>query len=145
MVTQSKLKLRTSAALLVTLSFFAFQMYIALVRQFAPMLQSPLHLVFALALVFIYYPADCGYRRKVKKAAEAGGHDPDPAVLSRYAWTNWFDALAFAGIAFLLWYVLTENGRLNAFILSVDEVLNVDHAAAPERRACLPTSAPPHP
>lgn len=128
-MTQSKFNLRTTAAVLVTLSFFAFQMYIALVRQFAPMLQSPLHLVFALALVFIYFPADCGYRRKVKKAAEDEGREPDPAVLKKYAWMNWIDALAFAGIAFLLWYVLSENGRLNAFILSVDEVLSVDHAA----------------
>ena len=45
--------IRTIAAVLVTIAFFAFQMYIALVKQFAPMLQSPIHLIFALTLVLI--------------------------------------------------------------------------------------------
>lgn len=58
------MSLRNIAAILVTIAFFAFQMYIALVKQFAPMLQSPLHLIFALTLVFIYFPADNNYRKK---------------------------------------------------------------------------------
>ena len=129
LTTEKKFSFRTAAAVLVTIGFFAFQMYIALVRQFAPMLQSPLHLVFALALVFIYFPADSNYRKKVRKAAEAQGREPEPAELNRYAWVNWIDTLAFAGVGYLLWYVLAENGRLNDFILSVDDVLAVDHAA----------------
>ncbi|MBR1672901.1 MAG: TRAP transporter fused permease subunit [Fretibacterium sp.] len=127
METESQFNLRKVAAILITIAFFAFQMYIALVRQFAPMLQSPLHLVFALALVFLYFPADNNYRKKVKKAA--GDHAPDAALLNKYAWLNWFDLLAFAGIGFLLWYVLTQNVRLNEFVLGVDEVFNMDQAA----------------
>ena len=60
---KKKVNIRSVAAIVVTALFFAFQMYIALVKQFPPMLQSPLHLVFALTLVFIYYPADYNYRK----------------------------------------------------------------------------------
>ncbi|MBQ9419722.1 MAG: TRAP transporter fused permease subunit, partial [Synergistaceae bacterium] len=102
---------------------------IALVKQFAPMLQSPLHLVFALTLVFIYFPADNNYRKKIKKAAEEAGKDPDPALLNKYSWLNWIDLLAFVGIGYLLWYVLTQFARLNDYVLGVDEVLQIDHAA----------------
>ena len=123
------MSIRGIAAILVTVAFFAFQMYIALVKQFAPMLQSPLHLVFALTLVFIYFPADYYYRKKIKKAAEAEGREPEPALLNKYSWLNWFDICAFAGIGYLLWYVLTQFPRLNDYVLGVDEVLQIDHAA----------------
>ena len=123
------MNLRNIAAILVTIAFFAFQMYIALVKQFAPMLQSPLHLVFALTLVFIYFPADNNYRKKIKKAAEAEGRDPDPKLLNKYSWLNWIDLIAFVGIGYLLWYVLTQFARLNDYVLGVDDVLQIDHAA----------------
>ncbi|MBQ3654789.1 MAG: TRAP transporter fused permease subunit [Synergistaceae bacterium] len=121
--------IRTIAAVLVTIAFFAFQMYIALVKQFAPMLQSPIHLIFALTLVFIYYPADYGYRKKVKKAAEEAGISPDPALLNKHSWWNWIDLLAYVGIGYMLWYILTQFPRLNDYVLGVDEVMNIDHAA----------------
>ena len=123
------MSLRNIAAILVTIAFFAFQMYIALVKQFAPMLQSPVHLIFALTLVFIYFPADHNYRKKIKKSAEEAGHDPDPALLNKYSWLNFIDILAFAGIGYLLWYVLTQFPRLNDYVLGVDDVLQIDHAA----------------
>ena len=123
------MNLRNIAAILVTIAFFAFQMYIALVKQFAPMLQSPLHLVFALTLVFIYFPADNNYRKKINKAAEAEGRDPDPKLLNKYSWLNWIDILAFVGIGYMLWYVLTQFARLNDYVLGVDDVLQIDHAA----------------
>lgn len=123
------MSLRNIAAILVTIAFFAFQMYIALVKQFAPMLQSPLHLVFALTLVFIYFPADHAYRKKIKKAAEASGNAPDPALLNKYSWLNWIDLLAYVGIGYLLWYVVTQFARLNDYVLGVDEVMRIDHAS----------------
>lgn len=123
------MSLRSIAAVLITIAFFAFQMYIALWEQFAPMLQSPLHLIFALTLVFIYFPMDYNYRKKIRKAAEASGHDPDPALLNKNSWWNWFDVLAFAGIAYMLWYILTQFERLNEFIIGVEEVLPMDQAA----------------
>ena len=58
METKKKWTVRSIAAVVVTVCFFAFQMYIALIKQFNPMLQGPLHLVFALILVYIYFPAD---------------------------------------------------------------------------------------
>ena len=123
------MNLRTIAAVIVTVAFFAFQMYIALIKQFAPMLQSPIHLIFALTLVFIYFPADFSYRKKIKKAAEEAGTVPDPALLKKHSWWNFFDIFAFAGIAYLLWYILTQFPRLNDYVLGVDEVMTIDHAA----------------
>ena len=58
MENNKKWNLRNIAAIAVTVAFFAFQMYIALIKQFPPMLQSPLHLIFALTLVYVYFPAD---------------------------------------------------------------------------------------
>ena len=121
--------LRNIAAILVTLAFFAFQMYIALVKQFAPMLQSPIHLIFALTLVFIYFPADYNYRKKVRSSAENIGEVPDPVILNKYSWLNYIDLLAFAGIAYMLWYILTQAERLNEFIIGVSDIYTMDHAA----------------
>ena len=123
------MNLRSIAAIIVTIAFFAFQMYIALVKQFAPMLQSPIHLIFALTLVFIYFPADNYYRKKVKKAAENIGEIPDPVILNKYSWVNYIDIFAFAGIAYLTWYILSQFTRLNEFVIGVEEVLPIDHAA----------------
>lgn len=124
---KKKVNIRSVAAIVVTALFFAFQMYIALVKQFPPMLQSPLHLVFALTLVFIYYPADYNYRKKIRKAAEAKGETPDPALMSKRSWMNWLDLPAFVGIVFLLWYVLTQNARLTDYVLGISPVYMVDY------------------
>ena len=121
--------LRNMAAILVTVAFFGFQAYIALVKQFTPMLQSPIHLIFALTLVFIYFPADHNYRKKVRKAAENIGEVPDPVILNKNSWWNYIDILAFAGIAYMLWYILSQATRLNEFIIGVEDVLPMDHAA----------------
>ncbi len=96
MTDNNKLTVRKIAAIAVTVLFFAFQMYIALVKQFTPMLQGPLHLVFALTLVYIYYPADFNYRKKLRKAAEAEGKEADLVLLNKRAWMNWLDIPCFA-------------------------------------------------
>lgn len=128
MEAKKKFNLRTASAIAVTAVFFVFQMYIALVKQFPPMLQSPLHLVFALTLVYIYFPADYNYRKKIRKAAEAEGKTPDPAMMSKRSWMNWLDIPAFIGIAYLLWYVLSQNERLsNSFVIGISEVFMIDY------------------
>ena len=127
MEANKKINVRTIAATAVTAVFFAFQMYIALVKQLTPMLQSPLHLVFALTLVFLYFPADYNYRKKLRKAAEAKGETPDPVLLNKRAWMNWLDIPAFIGIAYLLWYVITQNARLNDFVVGISDVYTIDY------------------
>lgn len=127
MEAKKKISVRTLAATLVTAAMFAFQMYIALVKQFPPMLQSPLHLVFALTLVFLYFPADYNYRKKLRKAAEAKNETPDPELMKKRAWMNWLDIPAFVGIAYLLWYVLTQNARLNDFVVGISDVYTIDY------------------
>ena len=60
-------KIRNISAILVTVAFFVFQMYLALVKQMTLMLQTPIHMCFALALVYIYNPTDKGYLKKLRK------------------------------------------------------------------------------
>ena len=93
------------------------------------MRQSPLHLIFALTLVFIYFPMGYNYKKKIKKAAEKSDRDPDPILLNKHSWRNWCDLLAFAGIACMLWYILTQFERLNEFVIGVEEVMPIDQTA----------------
>ena len=115
--------------MIVTAGFFAFQMYIALVKQFPPMLQGPVHLLFALTLVYIYYPADYSYRNKLRKAAEAKNEAPDPVLMGKRTWMNWFDIFAFAGIGYLTWYILSQNARLTDYVVSISPVYMIDYIA----------------
>ena len=62
-----KLEWRQMAAIALTVVFFLFQMYLALIKQLPTMLQAPLHLLFALALVYLYNPPDKKYRKKLQK------------------------------------------------------------------------------
>lgn len=129
MTDKKKLTVRGIAAIAVTVLFFAFQMYIALVKQFTPMLQGPLHLVFALTLVYIYFPADYNYRKKIRKAAEAEGKTADETVLNKKAWMNWLDIPCFVGIAYMAWYVISQYARLTDYVLGISPVLNIDYVA----------------
>lgn len=121
-----KKTIRNWLAVIVTVAFFAFQMYLALVKQLNPMLQSPLHLILALTLVFLYNPADKAYRKKVTKAAEAEGKPVDEKKLNAHAWMNWFDILLFICLAYMLWYVVGQNARLLDFV-SVQPVYGIDY------------------
>ena len=101
----------TSKAVLiaaVSTIWVAFQVYIALVWPLHPMLQIPLHLYFALTLVFLYNPAD----KKTKKR-----------------WMRWFDAPIFAGIAFLFYYIVSQTSRLTTRVPFVGQLETVDIAA----------------
>jgi len=121
-----KKTMRNWLAIIVTVVFFAFQMYLALVKQLNPMLQSPLHLILALTLVFLYNPADKAYRKKVTKAAEAEGKPVDEKKLNAHAWMNWFDIPLFICLAYMLWYVVSQNSRLLDFV-SVQPVYGIDY------------------
>ena len=63
-------QIRKYAIILVTIAFFVFQMYLALVKQLTSMLQTPLHMCFALTLVFLYNPAHTGHQKKLKQKSK---------------------------------------------------------------------------
>lgn len=129
MAEQKKMDIRKLATIAITVIFFGFQMYLALVKQLTPMLQSPLHLVLALTVVYLYNPADKQYRKKVTKKAESEGKAVDEAVLNKYSALNYIDLAAFAGIAFLLYYVVTQFSRLRDFVQFIDPVTTMDKVA----------------
>lgn len=129
MAEQKKMDIRKIAIIAITIIFFGFQMYLALVKQLTPMLQSPLHLVMALTVVFLYNPVDKKYRKKLTKKAELEGKEVDQAVLNKYAALNYIDILAYAGIAYLLYYVVTQFARLRDFVQFIDPVTTLDKVA----------------
>lgn len=88
--------------------FVAFQLYIALVKPLDPMLQNPLHLLFALIVVFLVNPAD-------KKSGKA--------------WMKFLDIPFFAGIAWLLYYAFADFERLAGRVQYVDVVTQSDKIA----------------
>lgn len=129
MTDQKKMDGRKLAMIAITAVFFCFQMYLALVKQLTPMLQSPLHLVLALTVVYLYNPLDKKYRKKVTKKAEREGREISDAELKKYSKLNYLDLVAFAGIAFLLYYVVTEFERLRNFVQFIDPIGRIDHIA----------------
>ena len=84
--------------------WLAFQFYLAIFTPLHPMLQSPLHLVFALLIVYLYKPAGGG-------------------------WKRFLDIPFFAGIAFLFYYFIAESERLTTRVPYVSEVGTLDYAA----------------
>ncbi len=129
MAEQKKMDARKIATIGITIAFFGFQMYLALIKQLTPMLQSPLHLVMALTVVYLYNPADKKYRKKITKKAENEGKEVDQKELNKYAAFNYIDLAAFAGIAFLLYYVVTQYTRLRDFVQFIDPVNTMDKIA----------------
>ncbi len=124
----TSMKLRKTLMVLVTIVFFVYQMYLALVKQLTPMLQGPLHLVLALILAFLYNPADKKYRKKLTKAAEAKGEKADPALLAKRAWMNYLDLPIYVGLGYMLWYIITRYKYLSTeFIMNISPVETKDH------------------
>ncbi|SFG50765.1 TRAP transporter permease [Oribacterium sp. WCC10] len=128
-MTEHKIDLRKIAIVIVTIAFFGFQMYLALIKQLTPMLQSPLHLVLALFVVFLYNPIDKKYRKSVTKKAEAAGRTPDEKELNKWAFLNYIDVLSFAGIFYMLWYTVSQYSRLRDFVQFISPVTTVDKIA----------------
>lgn len=60
------------------------------------------------------------------KAAEAEGKPVDEKKLNAHAWMNWFDIPLFICLAYMLWYVVSQNNRLLDFV-SVQPVYGIDY------------------
>ncbi len=89
---------------LMALPWLVFQLYLAFVTPLHPLLQNPLHLLFALLIVFWYYPAGKKYWRLV-------------------------DAVVAAIILFEAYYYISNTSRLQVRIPYVDEITLLDRAA----------------
>ena len=122
-----KLDIRKCAVILTTIAFFIYQMYLALVKQLNPLLQSPLHLVFALLVVYLYNPIDKQYQKKTRKKAAAEGREVTEEELNKYAKFRYIDLLFFAGIFVALYYTVTQYSRLNSFIINISPVNMFDN------------------
>ena len=118
---RKQLDMRRLVVIVITAAFFCFQMYLALVKQLTIMLQTPVHLCFALTLVFLYNPIDKGYQKKLKKKAEEEGRTPSEAELNKFAALRWIDVIFFAAIVYVLIYTIQNVDRLAAY----DKVVGV--------------------
>lgn len=125
-MSKKKLNVRNIIAIVVTILFFLYQMYLALVKQLNPMLQSPIHLVFALFLVYIYNPIDKAYQKKTRKKAEAEGRTATEEEMNKFKMLRVIDLLFFAGIFLLLYYAVSQADRLLAFIPYISPVNTLD-------------------
>ena len=105
---RKKIRPKFAANVLVAAIWICFQLYLAIVAPLHPMLQSPLHLLFALLVVYINNPAD-------KK--------------SQKPWMKVIDIPFFAGIFFLFFYVLTNTQRLTTRVQYVSPVELIDKIA----------------
>ena len=85
-----------------------FQLYLALVSPLHPMLQSPVHLMFALLIVYLNNPAD----KKTNKP-----------------WMKALDKPIYAGIGFVLYYVIANTARLTSRVQYVSPVTLIDKIA----------------
>ena len=122
-------QVRKYCTIAITIAFFIFQMYLALVKQFPSLLQTPIHMCFALALVFLYNPTDKAYQKKLKKKAEANGTVPTEAELNKYAWTRWIDLVFYAAIVFIVFYTVKNNERLTGYAAGTMSPIAVDYIA----------------
>lgn len=83
-----------------------FQLYIALVKPLDPLLQSPIHLLLSLLIVFIVKPLK------------------NKNILSTI-----FELICYACIFFLFYYVISQTDRLVNRVQYVDPVLVIDYIA----------------
>ena len=122
-------QIRKYCTIALTVAFFVFQMYLALVKQLTVMLQTPLHMCFALSLVFLYNPIDKGYQKKLKKKAEKNGTAVTDAQLNKFAWARWIDLIFFAAILFVVYYTIMNVDRLRNFDKVTSPVYTLDYVA----------------
>lgn len=96
---------RFITTVIVSIVWILFQLYLAVVAPLHPMLQGPLHLLFALLIVYLNNPAD----KKSKKV-----------------WMKLFDVPIYTGIAFVFYYVLSQTERLTTRVPYVSKVEDMD-------------------
>lgn len=104
---QTKTTPRQIMIITISAVWLAFQLYLAIVSPLHPMLQSPLHLLFALLIVFLYKQA---------------GREPGSAL-------RFLDLPFFAGIIFLFGYFIAESSRLTTRVAFVSDVTPLDMIA----------------
>ncbi len=102
----AKTTARQGIIIAVSFVWIAFQFYLAIVSPLHPMLQSPVHLLLALLVVFLY-----------KKTEHDG-------ILGMIA-----DLAFFAGIIFLFYYFIHESPRLTSRVAFISEVRPIDITA----------------
>ena len=122
-------QIRKYCTIALTVAFFAFQMYLALVKQLTVMLQTPLHMCFALTLVFLYNPIDKGYQKKLKKKAEQNKTTVIEAELNKFAWARWIDLLFYCMIVFVVYYTIIRVDFLRDYIKATMSPSTIDYIA----------------
>ena len=122
-------KVRKYCTIAITVAFFVFQMYLALVKQLTVMLQTPLHMCFALSLVFLYNPIDKGYQKKLKKKAEKNGTTVTEEQLNKWAKFRFIDLVFFAAIIFLVYYTVIRVDVLRDYIKATMSPELIDYVA----------------
>ena len=122
-------KVRKYCTIAITVAFFAFQMYLALVKQLTVMLQTPLHMCFALSLVFLYNPLDKSYQKKLKKKAEKNGTKVTEEQLNKFAKFRFIDLIFFAAIIFLVYYTVVRVDLLRDYIKATMSPELIDYVA----------------
>ncbi len=92
-----------------------FQLYIKLIKPLQPWAQIPLHLCFALVIVFLFNPMAEKCKNKESK-------------LRNLWWI--YDAFMIGSTLVICWYFLTNADALNLRVLSVDPMTTLDVTVA---------------
>ena len=108
-------KWRYIVLIVLTLAMTAFQLYIKLVKPLQPWAQIPLHMCFALAVVFLFNPMADKVKNKENK-------------LRNLWWI--YDAALLGCVAFICYFFLTHANALNMRVLSVDPMTTLDIVVA---------------
>ena len=101
----SKIKPKMVLVALISVAWVSLQLYIALVVPLHPMLQTPVHLIFALAIVFLYRPFN---------------KDNGPK------WMKAVDVVLLLGLAFMLYYFISEASRITTRVPYISPLENID-------------------
>ena len=102
-------KWRYTAIAVLALAMTVFQLYIKLGKPMQPWAQIPLHLCFAMWIVFLFNPMD----DKIKS---------DNSFLKLLG--RAYDIALYVAIGIICWYFLTNANALNLRVLSVDKMTN---------------------
>lgn len=115
-------KWRYIVLVVLTLAMTVFQLYIKLVKPLQPWAQIPLHMCFALAIVFLFNPMADKVKNKDNKW--------------RNLWWIYDGALLFC-VAFVCYYFLSHADALNLRVLSVDPMTTLDMVVAVMLIVCV--------
>lgn len=99
---------RYKILIVVSIIWFAFQLYSALIQPMHPMLTVPVHLLFGMTLTFLYRPL-----------GEKDGKK----------WLGLIDLLLYAGIVYLFWYFFSQTMHLQSRAPYISKVYLIDKIA----------------